>query len=419
MKLIKFIFVLALASAGCAHQPTEHPYKIEHQYSVHDPQFRRTLGSALGPPIVEGNSITTLLNGNRMFPAMLEAIRSAKKTINVETYVYEPGEVAAQFADALAERAAHGVKVRVMIDGVGGGSGVSKHAKQVRDAGGIVEVYHPLHWFALSAFQNRNNRTHRKLLIVDGTIGFTGGAGVSDKWRGDADAKDHWRDTHYKITGPAVAHLQAAFVDNWMETTGEVLGGDDYFPPLEKTGDMPAQVFKSSPDNGSESMELLYLMSIAAAEKNIRIATAYFVPDDLCTRALVDAAKRGVKVQIVIPGEKIDVKPVRPASRARWGPFLQAGIEIYEYQPTMFHVKQMIIDDLAVSIGSANLDNLSFRLNDEANVNVLDEKFAAEQITIFQADLEKSQQVTYEQWRKRPFTTKLEEAFVSLFGFAL
>jgi cardiolipin synthase len=219
------------------------------------------------------------------------------------------------------------------------------------------------------------------------------------------------------VQGPVVAQLQAAFTDNWMETTGEVLDGPQFFPELSKAGDYPGQVFKSSPDGGSESMALLHLLSIAAAEKNLRLATAYFVPDKLSIRALADAAKRGVKVQIIVPGENIDVPFVRPASRARWGDLLKAGVEIHEYQPTMFHVKQMIVDDLWVSIGSANLDNLSFKLNDEANLNVMDSKFAREQIEVFEADLRKSKPITYEQWRKRPATTKFMEGFTSIFGF--
>jgi len=420
MKISTAAVLLTLAIlAGCSNGPTQHPYVIKHEFSVHDPQFRRTVGNLLGPPIIEGNTTTTLVNGEKMFPAMLEAIQSAKKTINVETYVYSVGEIGAKFAEALTERAKAGVKVKVMLDGVGSAPGAAKYVKQLQDAGAHVVKYHPLHWFALSAAQHRNNRTHRKLLIIDGVVGFTGGAGVADEWMGNADSKDHWRDTHYKVQGPVVAQLQAAFVDNWMETTGEVLQGDAYFPPLEKAGDQASQVFRSSPDGGSESMELLYLQSIAAAEKHIRLATAYFVPDQLSIRALVDAAKRGVKVQIIVPSDKIDVKIVRPASRARWGSLLEAGVEIYEYQPTMYHVKQMIVDHLWVSIGSANLDNLSFRLNDEANLNVMDEAFAREQIQIFEGDLAKSKRITYEQWKRRPFTTKLGEGFASMFGWLL
>jgi cardiolipin synthase len=408
---------LALAS-GCSHGPTDHPYRLQHQYSVADPQFRRTVGNLLGPPIVEGNAVTPLVNGEQMFPAMLQAIRSAKKTINIETFVYSTGEVGESFAKALTERAEHGVKVHLIVDGVGAARTLA-YVKQLKRAGAQVVEYHPLHWFALTAAQHRNNRTHRKLLIVDGTVGFTGGAGVADEWLGNADSPKHFRDTHYLVRGPAVAQLQAAFLDNWMETTGQVLVGEDYFPPLEKAGEEAAQVFKSSPDNGSESMELLYLLSIAAAQKNIRLATAYFVPDHLAVQALLDARKRGVSVQIIVPGPYMDVKVVRRASRARWGEMLKAGIEIAEYQPTMYHCKQMIVDDLWVSIGSANLDNLSFRLNDEANLNVLDAAFAREQIRLFEEDLHHSKAITYEQWSHRPMHERLVEMFSTVFGFMM
>ena len=412
------VLLVALLS-GCAHDPTDHPYHIQHEYSVADPQFRRTMGSLLGPPIVEGNSVTALVNGQQFFPAMLEAIQSAKQTINIETYVYSTGDVGEKFAKALAEKAKQGVKVHVIVDGVGRDPTMLGYVKQIKESGGQVIEYHPLHWFALTAAQHRNNRTHRKLLIVDGTVGFTGGAGVSDHWTGNADSPEHYRDTHYRVKGPAVAQLQAAFLDNWMETTGQVLTGKDYFPPLQNQGNESAQVFKSSPDNGSESMELLYLLSIAAAQKNIRLATAYFVPDHIAIQALLDARKRGVSVQILVPGKYIDVKVVRPASRARWGEMLQAGVQIYEYQPTMYHVKQMIVDDQWVSIGSANLDNLSFKLNDEANLNVLDHAFAQEQIHLFEDDLRHSQQITYDQWQHRPFNERLIEGFTTLFGFVM
>jgi cardiolipin synthase A/B len=404
---------------GCSHGPTERPYKMTHEYGVDDPQFRRSMGNLLGPAIIEGNSITTLVNGDKIFPAMLDAIRSAKKTINFETYIYWSGQTGAQFASALSERAANGVKVRVMIDSYGSGRVDQRHLKQMEQAGAQVVKYHPVHWYALTASQKANNRTHRKLLIVDGQIGFTGGVGVADEWLGDADSPKHWRDTHYMIKGPAVAQLQAAFTDNWMETTGQVLQGDAFFPPLSEAGKQPAQVFKSSPEGDSESMELMHLLSLAAAKKNIRLASAYFVPDQLTIQTLLEARKRGVSVQIIVPGEKIDEKSVRRASRARWGEMLRSGVEIYEYQPTMFHCKLMIVDDLWVSIGSSNLDNRSFQLNDEANLNVLDRTFAQEQIRLFDEDLSKSKRIGYKEWQKRPGLEKLMEGIATIFGFLM
>jgi cardiolipin synthase len=382
------------------------------------------MGNLLGPPILGGNQTTTLLNGNQIFPPMLEAIRSAKKNINFETFVYWSGQLGAEFATALSDKARQGVKVHVIIDTIGSNRIDSKYVKQMTDSGVELVKYHPLHWWEIGydvgfAEDKINNRTHRKLLIVDGEVGFTGGAGIADEWIGDADSPDHWRDTHYMIKGPAVAQLQSAFVDNWMETTGRVLHGEDYFPPLPDAGQQWAQVFKSGPQGGSESMELMFLLSIAAAEKNIRLGSAYFVPDDLTRQALIDARKRGVSVQIIVPGPRIDVKIVRRASRARWGELLNAGVEIDEYQPTMYHCKLMIVDDRWVSIGSANLDNLSFRTNDEANLNVLDPPFAAEQIRIFDEDLQHARRISYEEWRGRPFGEKLMESTATMFGWLM
>jgi len=419
IKSASLLVLLAAICIGCKTGPTDHPYRIESQYAVSDPQFARTMGSLLGPPLIGGSTTTTLINGDQIFPAMLDAIRDAKTSVNFETYIYWSGEIGSKLSKALADKAAEGVAVHVIIDSIGSDRIDGKYFKQMAAAGVQIVRYHPLAWYNLADGKKLENRTHRKLLIVDGKVGFTGGAGIADEWLGNADSPKHWRDTHYMIKGPAVAQLQAAFLDNWMETTGRVLHGDDYFPPLESTGSQLTQVFKSSPNGGSESMELMYLLSISAAQKNIRLASAYFVPDDLTIKTLLNARERGVHVQIIVPGPNIDVKIVRRASRGRWGEMLKSGIEIFEYQPTMFHVKQMIVDDRWVSIGSANLDNRSFRMNDEANVNILDEAFAAEQIKIFEDDLQNSNQITYEKWQRRPMGTKMMETFATLFGFLM
>jgi cardiolipin synthase len=407
-----FCFVAGLV-CGCGHRI---PYHVDCKYGVDDPQFSRTVGSLLGPPIVGGNRVETLVNGDQIFPAMMEAIRSAKKTINFETFIYWRGEVGSDFTDALCERAGEGVAVRVMIDAVGAGARLDQgYLRKMREAGVKLHLYHTLKWYDVTSAERLNYRTHRKLLVVDGRVGFTGGAGVADEWSGHAQDEHHYRDTHYRVEGPVVAQLQAGFLDNWMETTGEVPCGNDYFPPLESIDPgVSAQVFRSSSEGGSESMQLLYLMSIAAAKHDLRLASAYFVPDKLTIDALVAAKHRGVHVVVIVPGAKIDEKVVRPASRARWGPLLQAGVEVWEYQPTMYHCKQMIVDDRWVSIGSSNLDARSFRLNDEANLNVLDAKFAAEQIRLFDEDLKRSKRITYEKWRHRPLHVRLGELFASL-----
>ncbi len=280
----------------------------------------------------------------------------------------------------------------------------------MREAGVEVAVYH----LRLRNLTNVNQRTHRKLLVIDGRQGFTGGVGIADKWQGDADAPDHWRDTHYQVEGPVVAQFQAAFMDNWMKTHATVLHGDAYFPRIEEQGLHRCQMFKSSPMEGRESARLMYILSITAAEKSLRVGNAYFVPDDLVTETIIAAVRRGVAVEVLVPGAHLDSALVRGASRHRWGKLLENGVRIYAYQPTMYHCKVMIIDDLWVSVGSANFDNRSFRLNDEANLNVFDSDFAQEESEAFEKDKQQARQITWEEWKQRPLMEKVGDAMVGL-----
>ena len=383
--------------------------KIEHRYAVSDPQFRREMGVLLGPGIVPGNTVTDLENGDEIFPSMLEAIRGARKTITFETYIYWSGDIGQRFADALAERARNGVAVKVMLDWAGSIKMDDALLEQIKAAGVEVHQYRPLKWYNLGRL---NNRTHRKLLVVDGRVGFTGGVGIADQWEGHAEDPDHWRDLHFRIEGPVVAQFQAAFNDNWIKTTGVVLNGADYFPPLERMGDMDAHMFVASPAGGSESMHLMYLMAIAAAERSIDLEAAYFVPDALIIKALQAARHRGVRVRVIVPGKHIDSETVRLASKAHWGELLLAGVEIYEYQPTMMHNKLLVVDGLLTSVGSTNFDVRSFRLNDEASLNVYDAAFAARMTEVFEADLKPTVRYTYEMWQQRPLKEKLFEKFV-------
>ncbi len=385
--------------------------RIGELYSVHDPQFLRSMSHLLGPPLVPGNHVQELINGDGIFPPMLAAIRAAEKSITFETYIYWSGRVGRAFAEALAERARAGVKIHVLVDWAGSAKMDDALLQMMKGAGVEILKYHPLHWYHLARM---NNRTHRKLLVVDGKVGFTGGVGIADNWLGNAQDADHWRDSHFRIEGPAVAHMQAAFMDNWMKTSGEVLHGEEYIPPLEPVGEHHAQVFKSSSSEGSESVRLMYLLSIASARTSVHIANAYFVPDDLSVETLVRALKRGVKVRILMPGTRTDAEPVRRASRARWGELLEAGAEMYEYQPTMFHCKVMIVDDVWVSVGSTNFDSRSFRLNDEANLNIYDRAFAQRQIDLFEDDLKQSRRIPYEEWRNRPWAEKITEHALGL-----
>jgi cardiolipin synthase len=386
---------------------------VKRLYSVTDPQFLRSMGVLLGPTIVHGNRVTHLENGDEIFPSMLEAIRSAEKTITFETYIYWSGETGKAFAEALCERAMAKVRVHVLMDWVGSAKMDQSLLEKIKQCGVEVERYHKPAWYNMTRM---NNRTHRKVLIVDGRIGFTGGVGIADQWTGNAQDKNHWRDSHFRVEGPVALEFQAVFLDNWMKATGRVLHSSEYFPKVDNVGTVPAQMFSSSPTAGSESMHLMYLLSIASASKSILLSSAYFVPDELATRALVEAAKRGVRIRIITPGEHIDTEVVRRASRARWGELLEAGIEIYEYLPTMFHCKVMIVDGFFVSTGSTNFDNRSFRLNDEANLNVYDPEFAAQMSKVFEQDLSRSRRIMLEQWQGRPVSEKMVEHTMSLMG---
>ena len=391
-------------------------HEVVHRYTVDDPQFRREIGTLLGPALIDGNRVANLENGDEIFPAMLAAIESAQRTINLETYIYWSGDIGKRFSEALKARARAGVKVHVLIDWAGSQKIEDAMLEELREAGVEVQLYHPLRWYNLGRV---NNRTHRKLLVVDGKIGFTGGVGIADQWLGNAGNKDSWRDSHYQIEGPAVAQMQAAFLDNWIKLTGKVLQGEEYFPALSRLGDADAQVFTSSPSGGGDSMQLMYLLSIAAAAETFDLSAAYFVPDVLMRKVIINALERGVKVRIIVPGEHIDVELVRKASRAAWGELLEAGALIHEYEPTMFHCKMIIVDRVLVSVGSTNFDNRSFRLNDEANLNIYDHAFAERVSNVFEADLAKARLVTLEQWQQRPWSERALEHLASIFSSQL
>jgi cardiolipin synthase A/B len=409
--------LLAILGANVFHNTEKEITKpIAHLYGTADAQFERTMGSLLGPSMLAGNRVETLLNGDQIFPAMLQAIRGARHTITFETYIYWSGKIGEEFVEALSERARSGVKVHILLDWVGSQKIKQEWIQKMESAGIEIRRYHPLSWYTLDRM---NNRTHRKLLVVDGRVGFTGGVGIADEWTGSAQDEDHWRDTHYRIEGPTVAQIQAAFNDNWTKVSGMVLHGERYFPPLEPAGDMKAQMFMSSSEGGSESMHLMYLLAIAAAEKSIDLSMAYFVPDEVALGALEAALKRGVRVRIILPGKHIDTSLVRRASRSLWGRILRAGAEIHEFQPTMYHCKVLVIDTLWTSVGSTNFDNRSFRLNDEANLNVLDAQFARRQIEDFEADLKRSRRITLEEWSQRPWTERAWEKVASLLSSQL
>lgn len=383
--------------------------KVVHRYRVSDPQFRREMSVLLGPTIVPGSHVSALQNGREIFPAMLLAIRAAQASITFETFIYWSGKTGEEFSQALCERARAGVPVSVIIDWVGSSEMEPSLLESMQTAGVQVHRYRPLQWYNIGRM---NNRTHRKLLVVDGCIGFTGGVGIADHWAGNAGDPEHWRDTHFRIEGLVVAQLQAAFNDNWIKTTGQVLNGPSYFPALQALGEMDAHVFVASPSGGSESMHLMYLLAIAAAGTTIDLAASYFVPDKLLIGALIAALARDVCVRIMLPGPHIDALTVKIASKAEWGPLLKAGAEIFVYQPTMLHTKLLIIDAEFVSVGSTNFDMRSIRLNDEASLNVYNSAFASQMTAVFETDLLAAKPYTFSRWQARPWSEKFSEKIV-------
>lgn len=407
-----FLLILLIGASGCS---TLFPEKrirepIHTTYSVADPEFANSISHLLSAPLLESNNVIELLNGDQIFPAMLEAIRNAQRTITFEMYIWSSGEVSKQFVAALAERARAGVKVHIIVDTFGSGKLPKSDREALRAAGAELVNYNPPQPHKLFYF---NHRTHRKIMVVDGRIGFTGGVCIHDAWSGNAEP-DHWRDTHFRVEGPVVGQMQGVFMDNWIQMSSEVLHGRDYFPEPQSAGDMRAQFFRSGPSDSAENARLAYQLSIAAARKTIRLAHAYFVPDALLFRTLLAARKRGVKVEIIVPS-KIDNYAVKKAARARWRGLLEAGVEFYEYQPTLYHPKIMIVDDIWVTAGSVNFDDRSFKINDEANINVLDLGFAATMTKSFQADKGQSHLLTAAAFRERNMFSKFFDHFFGLF----
>ncbi|MGH7828083.1 MAG: cardiolipin synthase [Candidatus Binatia bacterium] len=410
MILTRWVFIFIFLPLGCAGVTpiTEIPDVV-----LGEPSFFPTIAAHTNAPIVGGNQVQILLNGDETFPAMLKAIRSARRSITYAQYLYQDGAIAYEIAEAFAERCRAGVQVHLLIDSHGG-SKIPEDIPELWKKSGCQ-----LEWFRrIKLFQfitpwellRYNYRNHRRILVIDGKIGFTGGHGVSEAWIGDGRQEDHWRDTDARIEGPIVQQLQAAFVESWRETTGKALGGDAFFPTLEPQGKAYTQIVKSSPFGGSFESYMLFLLSISSARKTIHFSNPYFLPDERMQEALLNAVKRGVKVVALLPG-KIDHKLVYWASRNSFGPLLLGGIEIYEYQPALMHAKTMVVDGIWATVGSTNLDNRSFALNEEINLIVYDRGIAGELEKAFQEDLKHSKRLTHEAWKARPWKEKFLEIF--------
>jgi cardiolipin synthase A/B len=384
-----------------------HGYRLRGEVDVREASFLRAAESLTGAPVSFGNDAELLINGDQIFPAYLGAIGDAEETVNLLTYAYWRGDIATEVADTLCEKASAGVECNVIVDAVGAAKMDRKLVHKMRDAGVNVCFFRPPKPYAVRRLQYR---THRKLLIVDGTTGFTGGVGIAEEWTGNAQDPDHWRDTHVRVSGPVVRGLQGAFAENWLECTGDVLAGDRYLPHIEELDDGgPMQVMRSSATVGDSNAEALIYLAVAAAKRSIELTSAYFVPRPAFTEALVEAADRGVRMRILVPGSHIDKQFVRTAGRASYDELIEAGIEIYEYCPTMLHAKTLTVDEIWSSVGSVNFDNRSFQLHDEVTLCVQSERFAGQLHEVFERDLEDSERIEPDDWRERPVTQRARE----------
>ncbi len=384
---------------------------VETEIAVEDPHFRESAGNLVHAPLTGHNRVEALQNGEEIFPAMFEAIRSARYSITMENFIFRSGTLSTQMVAALSERARAGVKVHVIIDALGSSRLADAEIDAMRDAGVDFVKYNSVQWHKMLRV---NHRDHRKILVVDGKIGFTGGACLADEWLGNGDRPDIWRDTHFRVEGPVVSQIQGVFMDNWVQLRHRILEGPEYFPLLAPAGSAHAHCFKTGPRDGVETARLTYLYSISAARKHIRIAHAYFLPDDLLIEALLAARQRGVKIEIIFPG-LIDAHVVLRASRGRWNELINAGVEFYEFQPAMLHCKIMIVDDVWVLAGTVNFDNRSFRINDENCFNVWDQDFAASLIRVFEEDKERSRRVDPKEFKGRPWYEKAMEHVAAWF----
>ena len=406
------LLLLVLFEQGLKYHVTapEHPLES-------DP-FLCLLGALADAQVHVDSRVEVLTNGHAFYESQLAAIRAAKKSVNLEAYIFRKGEIGRRFVEALTERARAGVKVNVVVDAIGSFATSNAFFAPLRNAGGRVCWYQPIRWYTLKRF---NNRTHRELLVVDGEVGFIGGAGIGDNWLTGEKGEPAWRDTVVRITGDLVLGLQVTFAENWLEAQDEILTGDEYFPACSQMSrnDEPDQpsperagglVVISAPSAGrSTRARVLFQTLLASAKESIQINSPYFLPDRSAQRELINAAGRGVKVTIITPGDHADHLMTRRASRRRYGELLKAGIEIHEYQPAMIHVKALVIDGVWSVVGSTNFDNRSFGINDEVNLAASCRPLASRLREDFLRDLQASQQITLEMWHRRPLSERIVE----------
>ena len=384
-------------------------YHLSRRTSVHAEDFLYTLQSTCQAALHHGNRTSVYTNGVEFYPAMLDAIRNATRSVNMECYIFQPGRIADQFIDALSDRARKGLNVTIVVDAIGSFNLWGRPVRRLREAGCRIESYQRLRWYSLARF---NNRTHRELLVVDGRVAFAGGAGIADWWAYPKGKRAAWRDTMAKFEGPIVAALQGVAAENWLECCGEVLTGPEYFPNLDTAGDTTAFVIRSSPSDRATASRVAFQLLMEGADHEVRISTPYFLPDRALRRALKDIAQRGVTVSVIVPGRGTDQRWVRLASRRMWGQLLQAGVRIHEYRATMTHAKVLVVDGLWAVLGTTNIDNRSFEHNDEINVGLRDAAVAARLLEDYERDLRACREITLDDWRRRPLWEKIVGPFI-------
>ncbi len=403
----------AMAFVSYLVTPAEHSprYGLDHEFAIDSDEFLATVTGATGVPNLAGNSIDILHNGDEFYPVMLEEITRARTSITIEAYIYWAGDIGRRFAHALAGKAREGIPVKILLDAVGSASIGTEILETLEGGGCQLAWYNRIHWYTIGRF---NHRTHRKSLIVDGRVGFTGGAGIADVWMGHAQSPEHWRDTQVRIAGPAVTPLQTGFAQNWLKTTGELLSGATYYPEPEHVGPLAAQTVMSSPETGASSVRVMHYLPIVCARRSIYIANPYFIPDQTAIDTLVDARRRGVDVRIMVSGEHNDNWLARQNSIRLYGPLLKAGIQILDYSKTFLHQKTMVVDGLWITIGTTNFDNRSFAHNEETSICVRDGRLARLMEQAFLADMRACEKVELEAWRNRGLLAKSLEAVASL-----
>ena len=384
-------------------------YHLSRRTSVHADDFLYTIQSTCQAALHHGNKVEIFTNGPEFYPAMIEAIRAATRSVNLECYIFQPGRVADEFIDALSDRARKGVNVTIVVDAIGSFSLWGRPVQRLRKAGCRIGSYQRFHWYRLARI---NNRTHRELLVVDGRVAFAGGAGIADWWMYPKGGRPPWRDTMACIEGPIVAALQGVSAENWLECCGEILTGPEYFPELDAVGETTAFVVKSSPSDRATASRVAFQLLMEGADQHVHISTPYFLPDRAFRRALREIAARGVELTVIVPGRATDQRWVRLASRRMWGQLLECGVRIFEYRRTMTHVKVLIVDGLWAVLGTTNIDNRSFEHNDEVNIALRDPAVARRLLEDYQRDLLDSEEITLERWRRRPLWEKIVGPFV-------